>query len=388
VVLAEDREGNAREAELLSSLIGDIYDTTLDRSLWPATLRKIASFVQGASAAVFWNDAAGDGGDVYLEDGGIDPAFRSLYFEKYVKLNPITTPRFFAQAEVPVATSDLVPYDEFVKTRFYREWAQPQGLVDFASITLEKSTTKSAMFGVFRHQLHGLVDDDMRRRMCLLGPHIRRAVLVAKVFDLREAEAAMFSQALDGIRAAIFLVDGAGRIVHANSAGHVLAGDADVLRVAAGKLVARDSQADASLHDALLAASKGDADIGGTGIALPLIGKKGERHVAHVLPLTSGARRRARSTDAASAAIFVHPSTLEAPSAPEIIAKAYQLTMTELRVLLAIVDIGGVPEVAKVLGIAATTVKTHLGHVFEKTGTKRQADLAKLVAGFFNPLMK
>jgi DNA-binding CsgD family transcriptional regulator len=224
--------------------------------------------------------------------------------------------------------------------------------------------------------------------MCLLGPHIRRAVLVAKVFDLREAEAAMFSQALDGIRAAIFLVDGAGRIVHANSAGHVLAGDADVLRVAAGKLVARDSQADASLHDALLAASKGDADIGGTGIALPLIGKKGERHVAHVLPLTSGARRRARSTDAASAAIFVHPSTLEAPSAPEIIAKAYQLTMTELRVLLAIVDIGGVPEVAKVLGIAATTVKTHLGHVFEKTGTKRQADLAKLVAGFFNPLMK
>jgi DNA-binding CsgD family transcriptional regulator len=84
----------------------------------------------------------------------------------------------------------------------------------------------------------------------------------------------------------------------------------------------------------------------------------------------------------------VHPSAVEAPSPPEVIAKAYQLTMTELRVLLAIVDVGGVPEVAKVLGIAATTVKTHLGHVFEKTGTKRQADLVKLVAGFSNPLMK
>ena len=98
----QDNPANAREAELLSSLIGDIHDTTLDRSLWPATLKKIAAFVRGASAAVFWNDAASGGGDVYFEDGGIDPAYRNLYFEKYVKLNPITTPRFFALTEVPV----------------------------------------------------------------------------------------------------------------------------------------------------------------------------------------------------------------------------------------------------------------------------------------------
>jgi len=375
------------ETEGLSALIGDIYDTTLNRSLWPATLKKIATFVHGASAAVFWNDAASNRGDVYFEDGGIDPIYRDLYFEKYVNLNPITTPRFFAQAEVPVATGDLVPYDEFLSTRFYREWARPQGLVDFASITLEKSTTKSAMFGVFRHERHGLVDEEMRRRMRLLGPHIRRAVLIAKVFNLKEAEAAMLSQTLDGLRAAIFLVDANGRIVHANSAGHFLAAAADVLRVAAGKLIAGEPQINASLQETFLAASRGDMAIGGTGIAFPLIGKKGERHVAHVLPLTSGVRQRARSSHAASAAVFVHKSAVEAPSPPEVIAKAYKLTMTELRVLLAVVDIGGVPDVAEVLGIAATTVKTHLGHVFEKTGTNRQADLVKLVAGFSNPLL-
>jgi hypothetical protein len=81
-VSVQDIEANANGAELLSSLIGDIYDTTLDRSLWPVTLKKIASFIHGASAAVFWNDAASNSGDVYLEDGGIDPAFRNLYFEK------------------------------------------------------------------------------------------------------------------------------------------------------------------------------------------------------------------------------------------------------------------------------------------------------------------
>jgi DNA-binding CsgD family transcriptional regulator len=55
-------------------------------------------------------------------------------------------------------------------------------------------------------------------------------------------------------------------------------------------------------------------------------------------------------------------------------------------VLVAIVEIGGVPEVAPVLGISETTVKTHLQHVFEKTGVSRQADLVKLVAGFMSPL--
>jgi DNA-binding CsgD family transcriptional regulator len=34
------------------------------------------------------------------------------------------------------------------------------------------------------------------------------------------------------------------------------------------------------------------------------------------------------------------------------------------------------------LGISEATAKTHLHHVFEKTGTSRQADLVKLVAGY------
>jgi DNA-binding CsgD family transcriptional regulator len=58
----------------------------------------------------------------------------------------------------------------------------------------------------------------------------------------------------------------------------------------------------------------------------------------------------------------------------------------ELRILMAIVEIGGVPEVSEALGIAETTVKTHLSRVFQKTGTRRQVDLAKLLAGYTSPL--
>jgi DNA-binding CsgD family transcriptional regulator len=39
-----------------------------------------------------------------------------------------------------------------------------------------------------------------------------------------------------------------------------------------------------------------------------------------------------------------------------------------------------VVETASALGVSANTIKTHLRRVFEKTGTTRQAELARLMA--------
>lgn len=67
------------------------------------------------------------------------------------------------------------------------------------------------------------------------------------------------------------------------------------------------------------------------------------------------------------------------------IAERYSLTPSELRVLHAVVEVGGVRAIADALGISPATVKTHLHHVFQKTGARRQVDLVKLVAGIGIP---
>lgn len=74
--------------------------------------------------------------------------------------------------------------------------------------------------------------------------------------------------------------------------------------------------------------------------------------------------------------------------ATDAIAAAFRLTPSELRVLMAIIEIGGVPDIAAKLGVAETTVKTHLGRLFEKTGAGRQADLVKIAAGFAVPFAR
>jgi DNA-binding CsgD family transcriptional regulator/PAS domain-containing protein len=374
------------DREKLSALIGDIYDATLNSSLWTDVLCKASRFVGGPAASLFSKDATSKTGS-YVYGYGIEPRYQQLYFDHYVKLDPLTTAHFFAEVEEPIATADIIPYDEFLQTRFYREWVHPQGLVDFVSSVLDKSVTSAAMFGVFRHERDGVVDDATRQRMRLIVPHIRRAVLVARLIDLKQAQAATFADTLDGLSAGLFLVDASGRIVHANAAAHRILAVDDFLRTISGRLVARDAHIDQHLREIFAAAESGDIEIGIKGIALPLTAHDGERHVAHVLPLTSGARRDAGTAYTAAAALFVRKAAMETPSPPKVIAKTYKLTPTELRVLLAIVEVGGVPQVATALGIAETTVKTHLGHLFEKTDTGRQVDLVKLVAGFSSPMI-
>ena len=280
-----------------------------------------------------------------------------------------------------------MPYDEFLATRFYKEWVRPQKLVDNITAVLDKSPTCTALFTIFRHERDGLVCDETRRRMRLIVPHVRRAVLIGRVIELKTAEAATFADTLDGISAGMLLVDAHGRIVHANASGHALLAEGSLLRAPAGKLAANNPAAEAALHEAFLAAGGGDAAVGTKGIAVPLMTRDGERYVAHVLPLTSGARRKAGTGYAAVAALFVHKATLETPSPPEAIAKTFKLTPSELRVLLGIVEVCGVPETAAALGIGEATVRTHLLRLYAKTGTGRQAELVKLVAGFSNPLV-
>jgi DNA-binding CsgD family transcriptional regulator len=263
---------------------------------------------------------------------------------------------------------------------------RPQGWVDAANAVLEKSHLSCSFLTIIRDEASGPVDDEMRRRMALVIPHLRRAVLIGKVIDLKQTEAATFADLLDGLSANLFLVTVDGRIVHANAAGRAMLTAADVLRPVYGRLMSRDRRANKVLHETFAAASNGDTGIGCNSIAVPLPSDAGEHYVAHVLPMTSGARRAAGIVYAATAAVFVRKATMQSLSAPEIVAGIYRLTPTELRVLLAIVDVGGIPEVAAALGVADSTIKSHVGRLFEKTGTSRQADLVKLVAGFSMPL--
>jgi DNA-binding CsgD family transcriptional regulator len=373
------------EAEAVSSLIGNIYDAALDPGLWQTVVEGIAGYVPGAFVNLFSQDATRKTAEAFYTYG-IDQKYLDLYFQKYIHLNPMFPATLFFETGRILIEADIIPKSEFNETRFFKEWVRPQGLIDTMAAILEKTATSVAGIAVGRGEREGPVDDEALRRMSLIVPHVRRAIAIGKVIDLHKVEAAALADTLDGIAAAMILVGINGRIVHANVSGHALLAEGKILRGTGGTLSAIDPQVNQTLHDIFSAASRGDITMGVKGIAVPLSEHDGEHWLAHILPLTSGARRKAGTEYSAIAAVFVRKAALDLPHPLEALAGAYKLTATEMRVLLAVVQVGGVPDIAPVLGIAETTVKTHLARLFAKTGTQRQADLVKLVAGYISPL--
>lgn len=375
-----------QESEHVSRLIGDIYDAALDRGLWPSVIEKTCGFISGQSGALLAQRPS-DGKAQFFFQWGTEPQFIESYNRSYGILNPLHVPTmiYAKVGEVNVA-SEFIPYDELLACRFFKEWLAPQGIVDAISVTFEKSASSYAMLAVHRNQRYGVFDHEAKRRLGLLSPHFRRAVTIGQIIDLHKFEAAALADSLDGLAAAMFLVDAAGHIVHANAAAQAMLDKGTPVRASGNKFVASDTQADHSLHETFMNAENGDDVVGARGHSVPLVASDGERYIAHVLLLTSGARRQSAVVYRAVAAVFVCKTTLDLPHPLETIAATFKLTGAEMRVLMMIVQLGGVPEVAPVLGISEPTVKTHLQHIFEKTGTGRQADLVKLVAGYMSPL--
>lgn len=376
---APDNFGVQRE---LSDLIGVVYDAAVDPSRWNEAIAKATQFVGGTGGGLFCKDVGVQHASISHGHGFQRPLPVALFGEIY----PAAAAHFQGDIEEPIATADLIPLKQLTRTEFYRQWAKPQGLIDFLSVVVDRTTISAAIFGVFRHQTNGVFDDQARRKMRLIAPHIRRAVLIGKMFEFKAAEVATFVDTLDGLSAGMYLVDVNGRLIHANAAGNAILSACDILSSVGGRLVARDARVDRALREVFASAGQGDAALGTRGIAVPLAGNDGERYVGHALPLSSGARRRAGVVNTAAAALFVRKATLVVPSASQAIGDAFKLTPTELRVLLAIVEVGNIPEIADAFGVADTTIRTHVSHLFEKTGAVRQADLIKLVAGYATPL--
>lgn len=361
-----------------SGIIDTIFDAGLDPKRWHDVVVGINSCVGGYACGLFSKNPISKYGVTHYFCGA-DPHYIRTYSETYSNFDPLNVLPSLGQV---VSIPDLVDYQEYRKGRFCQEWLSPQGCVDAANVVLDNTNTS---FPVLLTVLTGkhMVDSDMRQRIAEFVPHAQRALRINKAIEAKQSEAATFADALNGLSAAVFLVDANCRLVHANASGNDLLMADDILRLIGGRLTIRNPQQQQALRKRFAAS---DIPIRIDETALPLTASDGGRHILHILPVNSVARAEPGVPGKAIAALFVQKTEIDSQSCAGLIATTFQLTPAESRVLLAIVQTGGVPETATRLRIAETTVKTHLHRIFAKTGASRQTDLIRITAGYASPL--
>jgi DNA-binding CsgD family transcriptional regulator len=368
----------------VSCLIEDIYDAALDSSRWTAVLEKTAEFIDAFAVSIVTQNRVEEPVQ-YEHHFGVDSHCQRIYEAKFSRSDPRNALNFSSKAGDVFSTFSVLPPRDMRETQFYQEYIQPQGITDNLRCVLE--TSPVTYFGAFRRGDSDRVAERALRRMRLIVPHLKRAVRIGAAVGHSRFRTAAITDVLDRIRAGIFLLDARRRIVHANESGHALLARRVLVRTADGRLSAAEPDAQRALDGRIAVAGKADPPAASHGVTVSLNASDGERYVGHLLPLRSGERRRIGPMCEAVAALFVHGAAPKASHPCELVAARYKLTPMEVNVLFAIVDVGGVPEVAKALGIAPTTVKTHLLRVFAKTNTRRQADLVKLAFESANQLV-
>ena len=374
--------------DLLSDLIGRIYDCALDPEGWPDVLADInrrLGFLQATltlqampGGAVLLSVASGIADDWLMRSTAYGPEV----IEGWGGVARIAA----VPIEEPALLSEMNPslFDGSHRNAFYDEWYWPQGLLDTAAVVLTRDGQSLASISLTRHETQGPIGPQEVDAIRLLAPHLRRAVTISRLLDVRAVAAATFQSVIDRAGTPILVVDDQLGLLHANGAAQALLDARDTLVFNGQKLATTVPAVTQALALAVAQASEDEAAIGRRGLAIPLLAGQGAARALHVLPLHGGVLRRGL-VNRAVAAIFVSSAAPETADVGALVAQLFGLSASEARVFDLIAQGLTPAEVASRLGIGVSTVRTHLLRIFDKTGVRRQADLVRMAAGLARP---
>ncbi|MBP2562145.1 DNA-binding CsgD family transcriptional regulator [Neorhizobium galegae] len=275
---------------------------------------------------------------------------------------------------------------DLLGTRFFRDVLKPFGIQDIIWFPALRTAGRMASMHASRRvnvAHYQKRDIDLFR---LLAPHVSRALAISDALDIRTLNSEILERTLDALVAGVFLTAGDGRVVYMNAAAERQIRTGNSIRIINNRLSPIDRAARAALSRAIEQAGSDDVDIDMTAYSLAIPDAQGTGYVATVLPVQSGRRRSTVAPFAASCAVFMQ-DPVQAPLMPgEAFARLHQLTGSELRVLLTLAQGLGGKEAADMLGISEPTVRTHLKHIFSKTGTSRQTKLLQLLHNSTPPI--
>jgi DNA-binding CsgD family transcriptional regulator/PAS domain-containing protein len=363
--------------ETFSKVVEAVYDCALDPNRWPNALSLLSELLQSQRLGLGVHNHINHRDDLAFQLGIENDDYWRQHQETYARISPLFVPLLMKPVGAVATQSTLVNDDEFFESRYYQEWVKPQGLHDMIAIKVLHTEQRQGFLSANRFAWQPRFGEREIRLLTLLSPHVCRAVTISDVLNLKTIRSEALEAALNALSSAVYLTDRHTRIVFMNHEAERQVKTSNALRIENNRLSAIDRAARAALTKAIDEASVDEAEMPDSGFTLALPEVEQAGLVATILPLTRGERRNTGGAFA-TAAIFVQDPVVVPPFPGEAFAKLYGLTPSELRVLLAMAPGLSVKEAAEVLGIGETTAKTHLQHIYGKTGTSKQTELLHL----------
>ena len=351
----------------------------LDVERWPQALELIIDYLGGNGATLFSIEATPEAKGLWA-NARLDPESVREYVRYYRDIDPWTRATYARGLIVAgaVYTGDmLMPTERLRETEYYRDFLLRFDNVDLLCAMLHDGSqppVPTVALSVYR----GIGDPPFA------------AGDIARMQPLDSASTARHRGELPADRPRP-ATGGAGPC--AGCAGPAAAAAEPGRRGGAGQLrgggpARRGRRADSSTTGRLRAADRGSQ----RRLAELIAGGGAEPEGVVRIPRPSGKppylllrvpvpedRTGVRDVRRPCSALVLHDPTAGSSCNTVVLRQLYGLTPAELKVAEGLLDIGSPAEIAARLGRSENTVRTQIKAVFGKTGTRRQAELVKLL---------
>ena len=365
-----------QSADDFDGVMAGLYEAAVHPQRWQSALSSLAAW-SGTDTFHFlrWDPTARSAPfNVYTD--GVEPSVIDRYNGYYWSVDPRR--RLVENLSVgEMAVCQRHFSDSFVsRSELFQDYLLPIVGARYTWFTRPLvAGNDDVLLAMMRREDRGPFGDDDILRVQRAIPHLQRASrLWIETEQLRES-AAVGREAADASGLALFGLDDAGRIVHANAHAEAMLRDGQHLRQRGALLQAANDPDAARLRETLV-------EVSTTGCAqrFAIASRSGEPHACFlaVSALPAEAPLRPRLGTATLLVMARRPGRAS-PLAPEQLARLFGLTRAESAVALALARGKTLDEYAAEAGVLISTVRTHLRAIFDKTYTRRQADLVRLL---------
>lgn len=368
---------------LLPKLLDSLYGVAAGEETWADALQAYGNVFPNVRLAVVGYEGRFDQANT-LAHANFDDDFISSYVDHYYKINPWSD--LLMRAPKPPAVvwgHDFVPIDELQRTQFYAEWVRPQGNIatGFAS-TLCRDPDRYFLMTANVSPDRLEEGQEAAAVFQIIGPHMQRAFELWRRLEGHSLLQSASLDVLNKLSSAVFVVDAQAHVLCMNEKAEQLCSAGELLRTTNRTLsfVAHETQlaVEAYFHGVRA------IDDPRAPTMMRLRSTASKSYALFIAPLGETARE-AVSENARPACylFFIIDLSDEPQTQVDALAAALGITRAEALLAQALLEDKTIFDYADERQISRHTVRSQLKSLMNKTETKRQSELIKLLTRMF-----
>ncbi len=372
------------EQELIA-LVGALYEAPLDNNLWPRLLEQIADATGTAGAAIASADLEARIASIMAPRS--DPEVVASWRDEWAFRDPFFLRAIGRPPGEPYTLDCIIPRQEFAATEVFNTvWRRANCSLATAAVNVIADDKFCVLIAISNPRGSDFITASQLHLFATISCHCGRAMRIGRKLSQLDLKGLASQQHIDSLAHGVILVDDKGRVAAANALAKQILDSREGLFLSAGRL-----------------ALFGSADIfqrfaAGSARAPPSLGPPGGKFVVarappkppleiFVAPLAGPARNMElpwMNYGSPVAVVTVCDPDLEQSRQEEKLRRRFALTQAEAAFAASIMKGDGRRAAAARSGITDGTAKSHLARIFDKTGTRRQAQLVRCLLDAVN----